>query len=280
MQRVEWISAIALAVVFAPALMALARVWSTVEHYSHGFLVPLAAGLIAHGLASSHRALPARHDARGAILLAAALLLQAAGVLAGSASGQGLALVGAIAGAIWTLRGTAWLRALGFPVAFLLFMVPVPPEWLAPVVVQLLIFVSATATVVLHAIGLEVARQGNVIVLPDGQSLFVAEACSGLTSIVTLLPIAVLIAYLAPISRRSKVALALLSVPIAMVANLIRVVATSMGASWWGVEFATDELVHALVGLAVYAIACIALLAVSRAMPRSRGRGRRAPNAA
>ncbi|RIL05733.1 MAG: hypothetical protein DCC71_09270 [Proteobacteria bacterium] len=276
MKRPEWITALLLAAVFAPAALALARVWSSVEHYSHGFLVPLAAGLVAHGIAQRNAALPARPDRRGALALAAALVLQVAGVLVGSASGQGLALVAALAAAIWWLRGAAWLRALAFPVAFLLFMVPIPPAWLAPVVVQLLLFVSTAAAGVLHALGLAVVREGNVIVLPDGQSLFVAEACSGLTSIVTLLPIAVLIAYLAPIGRGSKIALALLAVPIAMVANLIRVVATSMGASWWGVEFVTGDTVHALVGLAVYAIACAALLAVSRVLPRAPARRTRA----
>jgi exosortase len=270
MQRLEIGIAIALAAVFAPALLALGRVWSSVEHYSHGFLIPVAAVLVAHGIARRRRGLPIERDRRGALLLGAALALQAVGTLLGSTGLQGLALVGALAGAVWMLRGSAWLRALAFPLGFLLFMVPLPPQWLAPIVVSLLLFVSASATAILHAMGVPVLREGNVMVLPGGDSLFVAEACSGLTSLVTLLPIAVLIAYLAPISPRSKVVLALLAVPVAMAANLLRVVATTLGAAHWGVEVVTGELAHALVGLAVYAVACIALLAIARAFPRAR----------
>lgn len=272
MRRSEWIMALGIAVVFAPAVIELARVWSSVEYYSHGFLVPVAAGLVAHGIARSRARLPRVPDWRGGVALAAALLAQAAGVLSGTVALQGLALVGALTGAVWALRGAAWLRALAFPLAFLLFMVPVPPAWLAPVVVQLLLFVTSAATRVLHAFGVPVLREGNVIQLPGGESLFVAEACSGLTSLVTLLPIAVLIAWLAPIAPRWKIALVVLAVPIAMFANLLRVVGTSFGAIRWGVDAITGEPAHTLVGLAVYAIACIGLLALARSMPRTRTR--------
>lgn len=270
MRRNEWITAFGIAVVFAPAVFQLAGVWSSVEYYSHGFLVPVASGLVAHGIARQRAALPRTGDWRGGIALGAALLAQAAGVLSGSVAIQGLALVGALTGAVWALRGTAWLRALAFPLAFLLFMVPIPPDWLAPVVVQLLLFVTSAATRVLHAFGMPVLREGNVILLPGGDSLFVAEACSGLTSLVTLLPIAVLIAWLAPVATRWKIALALLAIPVAMLANLLRVVGTSVGAVRWGVDVVTGEPAHTLVGLAVYAIACIVLLAIARAMPRAR----------
>jgi exosortase len=270
MQRSEIVVALAIAAVFAPALWSLAQVWSSVEHYSHGFLIPVASGLIAHGIMRRHAALPIAGDKRGVIALAVALLVQGVGALLGSAALQGLALVAALAAAVWMLRGTTWLRALAFPLGFLLFMVPLPPEWLAPIVVSLLLFVSTSATAILHAMGIPVLREGNVMVLPGGESLFVAEACSGLTSLVTLLPIAVLIAYLAPISPRAKVVLALLAVPVAMAANLLRVVATTLGATRWGVAVVTGELAHALVGLAVYAVACIALLAIARAFPRAR----------
>lgn len=270
MRRNEWILAVGIAVVFAPALLQLAAVWSSVEYYSHGFLVPVVAGLVAHGIARSRTRLPQAPDWRGGVALGAALIAQAVGVLSGTLALQGLALVGALSGAVWALRGTAWLRALAFPLAFLLFMVPVPPTWLAPVVVQLLLFVTSAATRVLHAFGIPVLREGNVILLPSGESLFVAEACSGLTSLVTLLPIAVLIAWLAPIAPRWKFALALLAVPIAMFANLLRVIGTSFGATRWGVGAMTGEPAHTLVGLAVYAIACVALLAIARSMPRTR----------
>jgi exosortase len=255
-----------LAAAFAPALLAMARVWSTVDYQSHGYLVPVVAGWIAWSTRPRRARLPSVQDARGALLLAAALALYAASLLASSASGQGLALVAAASGAIWYLRGWHQLRALAFPLGFLLFMVPIPPDWLAPVIVRLLDFVSSASVGLLQGFGVTVAREGNVIRLPGGQDLFVAEACSGLTSLVTLTPIAVLIAYLTPIGTLRRVLLVALVVPIAMAANLLRVVATVLGARAWNAAAVTGDPVHTLLGLAVYAVGCLGLLAVARAL--------------
>jgi exosortase len=255
---------------FAPGLAALAQAWSSAEYQSHGFLVPFVSGLIAHRIATLHARLARRPDRRGALLLAAAIVLYGLGVAAGSAPMQGLAFPLAVAGGVWLLRGLAWLRALAFPIAFLIFMVPIPPDWLAPVVVRLLLFVSAAAEGVLATIGVPVVREGNVLQLPAGESLFVAEACSGLTSLVTLTPIAVLIAWLSPLSRGARVLLVALVVPVAMAANLIRVIGTVLGARAWGVSAVTGEPVHTLVGLAVYAAGTLALLAVARGLSTAR----------
>jgi len=273
MRRAEILLAVAIAVVFAPTALALARVWGEVEHYSHGPLVVLAAGMLAYGVARRSR-LAIEPDRRGGVLLAGALALLGAGVAIGSTAWQGVALVAAIAGGVLALRGRAWLRALAFPIGFLLFAVPVPNEWLSPVVVRLLLFVSTGATALLQQLGVPVLREGNVMILPGGESLFVAEACSGLTSLVTLVPIAALVAYVAPLPLAARLALVALSVPIAMATNLLRVVALTLGALRFGADRATGEPVHGLVGLAVYAVASLALIAVARALSAATGRAR------
>jgi exosortase len=121
-----------------------------------------------------------------------------------------------------------------------------------------------------------VVREGNVIVLASGESLFVAEACSGLTSLVTLLPIAVLIAWLAPLPGLRRVALVALVLPVAMAANLLRVVATVLGSEAFGARAMTEEPAHSLLGLSVYVVGCLALLGVSRWLVPARAPGARA----
>jgi len=187
-------------------------------------------------------------------------------LLAGAASGQGLALVAALAGAVWWREGRRRVRALIFPIAFLLFMVPIPPDWFTPLAVQLLLFVSWASEGVLGVLGVEVLRQGNVIVLESGASLMVAEACSGLTAILTLLPIAVLVAYLSPLSSARRVTLVALALPIAMGANLLRVVFTVLAAQIWDAGTITADPWHTLAGLLIYAIACLGLLAAARGL--------------
>lgn len=262
MTRREIGFALALLVVFAPGLAALAGAWSAAEYQSHGFLVPVVSLLAARQRA--RRGPAARSDGRGALVLVGALLLYGFGIAAGSVTAQGLALCAAVTGAVWYLRGPAWLRRLAFPLGYLLFLVPLPLPWVAAAVVPLLEFVTAGSVEVLRGAGVAVLREGSVIQLPNGESLFVAEACSGLTSLVTLMPIAVLIAWLAPLPAGRRTALVALVVPIAMGANLLRVVATVLGSEAFGTAAMTAEPTHSLLGLSVYVVACLALLALAR----------------
>lgn len=257
----------ALLVAFGPALLSLAEVWRSVDYYSHGFLVPL----VALGMAMSHRArlarLPARRDPRGGMLIGLAGGIYLTGMAIGSTSVQGVALVTAIAGLVWLLRGPAWTRVLGGSIAYLLFMVPVPDAWLTPVIVKLQLFVSAAGIAILRGLGFSVFRDGNVIHLPGGESLFVAEACSGITSIVTLLPLAVFLATFTQRTFSRRLLLVATVVPLAMLGNLLRVTGTVVAVRAYGIESASGTL-HDSAGILTYLLGCIALLGVGALMRR------------
>lgn len=265
----EWALALLLAAAFAPALFALAGVWSAVDYQSHGFLVPVVSLWVALRERYAWRRLATRPDPRGLALLAAALLAYLVGIGIASVPLQGLALVAALAGAVLYARGPAWLRRLGFPIGFLIFMVPVPPTWIAPFIVRLQIFVSDASVRILHALGLSITREGNVLGLPGGESLFVAEACSGVTSVITLAPLAVLLAYLSLRSRAARFALVLSVVPLAMAGNLARVLATVFASLRFGARAATEGPPHELLGLLTYAVAVGLMLGVGAALRRS-----------
>jgi len=98
--------------------------------------------------------------------------------------------------------------------------------------------------------------------VPEG-SLFVAEACSGITSVVTLLPVAALLAFLVNASRGQTVALLLAVVPVAMTWNLARVLATVAATRSVGVVKATTGSLHETAGLLTFALGCLTLLALS-----------------
>lgn len=259
----------AVALAFAPALLGLVDAWSSAEHQSHGFLVPLVSAAFAWSARRRLARVPRRSDVRGALLLGGALAVYAVSLLAGSVSGEGSALVIAATGLVWWLRGTSWLRALAFPLGFLIFMVPLPQAWITPVVVRLLLWVSISSAWLLGAIGVDVARAGNVLTLPNGESLFLAEACSGLTSLVTLIPIAVLIAHLTPANTFTRLLIVIAVVPLAMAANLLRVVGTVLAAGVWDATTVTADPWHTIAGLVVYALSCVGLLATAH---RLRGR--------
>jgi len=273
MRRSDWLWLGALAVAFTPALAALARVWLAHDYYSHGFLVPLVAFWM---FQAERRSLPpAGSDRRGLVAIAAAALVYAAGFLAGDATLQGLALVGAVAGGVLRLYGPVGLRRVAFPVAFLLFMVPVPVSILNPLIVQLQLLVSTLAVEILHVFGFSVLREGNVVLLPGDERLFVDEACSGITSIVTLLPLGVVLAYFTERTAVRRLALVAAVIPFAMLGNLVRVLATVAGADAFGVERVTRGALHDSAGLLTFVFSCLLLIgfgALMRLLPDRKAR--------
>lgn len=261
-----------LAVAFAPAVLGMSAVWRSVDYQSHGFLVPVVSLWIVLRGRYARRGLAVAPDARGLALLGAACVAYLAGLAAGSISLQGAAIVAALAGAVLFTRGAAWLRHLAFPIGFLLFMVPVPPTWIAPLILQLQLFVSDVSLRILHALGVAVTRQGNVLILPSGESLFVAEACSGVTSVITLAPLGVLLAVLTLRGRLGRALLVAAVIPLAMAGNLVRVLATVLAALLVGAVAATDGPPHELLGLLTYAVAVGLLLALGALLRRVESR--------
>lgn len=257
----EWMLVALLVVGFTPALISISRVWSSVEYASHGFLVPLVALWAATSKRSLLPRLEQRRDARGLALLLLAFALYLGGALSSFPALEGLAVVAAVAGMVLYLRGPAWLGALVFPVGYLLFMVPIPDALLTPVIVQLQLFVSSIGVWLLQAFDVPVLRNGNVIELPGDVSLFVAEACSGITSVVTLLPLGVFLAYFTERTLARRLVLVAAVVPLALLGNLVRVIGTVLAAREVGAEAATGAA-HESAGLLTYVLGCLALLGV------------------
>jgi exosortase len=179
---------------------------------------------------------------------------------------QGLSFVVAIGAVLTFLKGVAWLRALFFPISYLIFMVPIPDPLLAPIITKLQLFVSWAGVSILSLLEVPVYRDGNVFELPGGAQLFVAEACSGITSVVTLVPLAVFLAYFTERVTWRRVVLVVAVLPIALLGNLLRVIGTVLAAIHWGVDAATQATAHESAGLLTYVLGCLALLAVRAGM--------------
>jgi exosortase len=272
MQPQEWLLVGLLGAVFAPALAALAQVWASVDYQSHGFLVPVVALWAFYRERPRWARLEATPDRRGLALLGLALVTYLLGLAAGVVTLQGVALVVAVAGLVLYSRGGRWLRALAFPVGFLIFMVPPPSSWIAPAIVRLQLWVSSASIAVLEAFAVPVTRDGNVLYLPGGESLFVAEACSGMTSIITLTPLAVLLAHFTLKRWVFRLILWAAVIPLAMAGNLARVVATVLASIEIGAEHATSGPPHEAAGLLTYLVACglmLALAALLRQLERA-----------
>ena len=117
--------------------------------------------------------------------------------------------------------------------------------------------------------------------LPGDTSLFVAEACSGITSLITLLPIGVFIAYFTDGVTWRRLAIIATVLPIALAGNLLRVILTVLLAIEVDVDFATEGPLHEWAGVATYVLGCLVLLGVGEALRRAfpdRGAAEPAPS--
>jgi exosortase len=265
-RRFDAIFVAVLVLVWIPGIVRLAGVWSEVEYASHGFLVPLAA----LWAATAHRAELAQLDARrptgGSLLVLLAAVAYLGALLLHDATVLGLVAVATIVMAVFVLRGRAWVGTLRFSLAYLLFMVPLPVAWVTPLIVQLQLGMSQVAVAILQSAGVAILREGNVLTLPGDVSLFVAEACSGITSLITLLPIGVLIAYFTESVAWRRWVLVLAVIPIALAGNLLRVIGTVWLAIKAGVEAATTGPIHEWTGVGTYVFGCACLLSIGALM--------------
>jgi exosortase len=268
MRPLDWGLLAGLALILTPGWLAMAEVWSRVDYLSHCYVVPLVALWAASAKRFVLPTLPIERDGRGLALLSGAGILYVLGLAGSMPWLAGLGMVAAVAGAVLYARGAAWLRELGFAIGYLIFMLPIPDSVIAPVIVRLQVLVSGLGTAVLGVMGVPVLRQGNVLELPGGEQLFVAEACSGITSLVTLVPLGVFLAYFTERTLLRRVVLVATVVPVAMAGNLVRVVATVLAARRIGAEAATHSALHDWVGVGTYVMACGVVLGVGALMRR------------
>jgi exosortase B len=158
-------------------------------------------------------------------------------------------------------KGWAAVRLLWVPLLLLFFLVPLPDLVVALVTGPLKIAVSAVATHLLHVAGYPVARSGVVMTVGQYQ-LLVADACAGLSSILTLE--AVGIVYMKLVGHVSVVRnsiLAMLLVPVAFVANVVRVIILVLVTYYLG-DAAGQGFVHSLAGLVLIAVATVLMIAI------------------
>jgi exosortase len=167
-----------------------------------------------------------------------------------------------MAGLIILFEGWGFFRAVLFPWAFLILMIPIPSLILQQVTFPLQLLASKLATVLLQVTGVPVLREGNVIVLA-AMPLDVAEACSGIRSLLTLVTLAIMYGYLMETRIWVRVLLALSAVPVAVAANSFRMFGTGLLVQYWDPDKA-EGFFHAFSGWLIFVVAMIMLFAVHR----------------
>jgi exosortase len=262
--------AVSTAALYAGTLMSLARQWASDDDFSHGFFVlPLAAYFIWERRVAFSRA-PVRPSLFGLGLVAMSLLVFIAGQFGAELYLTRVSLIGVLAGAVLFLGGWTRLRIVLFPLAFLLLMIPLPSIVFNQITFPLQGIASKTGEVVIAAAGVPVLREGNILHVP-GRALEVAEACSGIRSLMSLLMLAIVLGYFTERRTGGRVAIALAAIPIAIIANAARVAGTGL-ASYWVSPAAAEGFFHTFSGWMVFVVALAGLLALQRLLEVARVR--------
>lgn len=252
------------AFVYRAILLRLIDNWWRDPNFSHGFFVPVFSLFVVWQLRDRLRAMPRRPSWWGTAIVGAALGIMIVGVLGAELFLQRSSFVLLIAGLVIQFFGWRIFRAVLFPWAVLMLMIPIPVIVFNQITFPLQLFASRLATALLSLLGVPVLRQGNIIQLPV-MSLEVAEACSGIRSLVSLTTLAVIYGYFIETSTARRIWMAVLAVPIAVAANALRVMGTGLVAQYWDPSKA-EGFFHEFSGWIIFILSLGMLLLVHRAM--------------
>jgi len=248
----------------APALVSMSVDWWEDPNYSHGLLiVPVGLFFLWRGR-GSWRSIEPQASLVGLTLFIGVALIYLVGTAAAEDFSVRVAAFAGIGALSWALLGRRFVRSAWFPLVFLFFAVPWPYIIYYQLTFPLQLFSTKVACIFLDVLGINFARTGNVIRLP-GYSLEVVEACSGVRSLMSLTTLGAAYAYLTQPGYVRPWLLFLLSVPIALGANIFRLILTAIGAYAWDPKIAEDFL-HELSGLLVFSVALVALIITGSVM--------------
>lgn len=253
---------ILVAILYAPVIASMVRQWWSDPNYGHGFFVPVFAGYVLWSARDWWRSLPLRPSNSGLALMLFAIALRILGMLGAELFMARLSLVVLIAGMILFLAGRQTLWSVAFPIGYLLFMIPLPAIVYYQLTLPLQLWASRLGAAGLVALGIHTVREGNLLFLPNC-TLNVVEACSGIRSLLSLLAAAVAYGYLAERSMWKRFVLAVTSIPIAIAANGLRLVATGVLSYYFG-PGVDSGWVHMTLGLGFFALAFLSVLLIHR----------------
>jgi exosortase len=256
--------AVLLAVLYYRVAIKLVYDWYSLPDYSHGFLVPLFAAFLVWDKRKAIRETPIKPNWAGILLVVFAIGVLILGVYGVELFTARISFVLLLTGIIWTLLGTAMVRELRFPLLVLVLAIPFPAIVFNQITFPLQLFASKIASQILPLLGVPVLLEGNVIRLPV-MPLEVAEACSGIRSLMSLFTLAVFYGYFLEKTTGRRVILALASIPIAVTANVLRIVGTGLCVQYWDPEKALGFF-HEFSGWVMFVISLGCLYLVHRAM--------------
>jgi exosortase len=265
-----WLSALlvagGLALVYWHVAVKLVSDWYHDDNYSHGFLIVPLALYFVWERREKLRNIPVAPSAFGLVVVVGSVAVLIAGILGSELFLTRISILGTLVGILLFLGGWGFLRALAFPLAFLVLMIPIPAIIFNRIAFPLQLLASQFGESAMGLANVPVLREGNVLILAN-TTLEVAEACSGIRSLVSLLTLAIVLGYFSDPRGWVRTLVAVSSIPVAIVTNGVRVAGTGIAAHQFGAA-AAEGFFHEFSGWLVFVSAFVLMLAVQRAIVR------------
>jgi exosortase len=251
---------------YYPVIAGMVSEWYAVPDHSHGFIIPFIAGYFVWRNRQSLQDVEVKPTGWGVGVLSGGLVTYVLGNMGAAYTTMRVSMLVVLSGIILAIYGKELLKRVRFPLLYLLFMIPVPSYLYDAVAFPLRLIVTKYSVLLIGLIGIPVLREGNIIML-ENITLQVIDACSGIRSLTALLAIAVAFAYVSPIGRTKKVILALSAVPIAIAANITRLVATGVLAQVFERK-AAEGFFHEFAGMGVFIMSLVLLISLGVMLKR------------
>lgn len=243
---------------YYPVLSELVEQWSEDQNYSHGFIVPFVSAYLVWSRKEELFKLKLNPSLWGLLLLFSGILIFVLGHVGAEYFLTRFSILIVISGLVLFLLGSDFIRLLAFPIGFLIFMIPLPAIIFNAFAFPLQLFAAKVSTTIISLMGIPVFRDGNIIQLTHS-TLEVAEACSGIRSLITILTLATIYAYFMENKGWKKVVLVIGAIPIAIITNSFRVTLTAILAFYLGAETA-EGFYHTFEGWFMFIVAFSILL--------------------
>lgn len=238
--------------------------WWTIPDFSHGFLVPFFSAFLIWEKRKTLLGVTLAPAWSGIGLVVLGLMVLFLGVYGSELFLSRVSLVILLFGITLTFGGWQLLKELRFALLVLLLAIPLPAILYNQITFPLQILASKLASDLLPWFGVPVLREGNIIELPL-MRLEVAEACSGIRSLMSLFTLAVFYGYFMEKSNRRRAVIVLASIPIAIAANAVRILGTGLCVQYWDPEKAMGFF-HEFSGWVIFLVSLTCLYLFHRAM--------------
>lgn len=253
-----------LALLYSAVLRDLVAQWANDPEFSHGFVVPLFSGYMIWRMRRELFRLAPMPAWSGILVIAFGLGMLVVGVLGAELFLSRTSFIVVLGGLVVLFGGWRMFRKVFFAWAVLFLMVPLPVILYNQITFPLQFAATKLAAGFLSFLRVPAVTEGNIIHL-KGMSLEVAEACSGIRSLLSLGTLAIIYGYLLQAPLWKKVALALATVPIALITNGLRIVATAILGQYGKTAYA-QGFFHGFSGWLLFMLAVTMFFIVDRGL--------------